>query len=383
MKNLILYGLTTLLWFAATSVAPATGQVEQRARSFSVGKGGSLDVALSSGEVVITAWDRDEVFVKVEGIRDKDLRYVSMEQSGDTVTVKYRPKGGWFSSSGRFDITVPMEFNVNIKTAGGSVEVSGILKGVVKGSTSGGDIRLKQLGGRVEMTTAGGDIRSDDIRGDAYLKTSGGDIRVGDIAGDAELATAGGDIRVRNVGKALKARTAGGDIVVQDVGGDVAITTAGGDIRAGSVSGSASLTTAGGDLVLGSARGEVTAKTAGGDIQLTNLSGSVEAKTAGGAIHVELVPDEKGKSNLVTAAGDVRFFIPASARATIEARIHIEGNWKRLSGNFDIRSDFPPQEYVKNDMKREIRATYVLNGGGHPIVLRTVNSNIEVRALKK
>lgn len=47
------------------------------------------------------------------------------------------------------------------------------------------------------------------------------------------------------------------------------------------------------------------------------------------------------------------------------------------------RSDFKEDSSLRDEDKQEIRSKYILNGGGESIKLETVNSDIEIRRLKK
>jgi DUF4097 and DUF4098 domain-containing protein YvlB len=351
-----------------------------RTQSFSVNKGDTLQVEVESGDIWISGWEKNEVSIKVEGIADEDMESLQMRQSGNIVRVMFSDSHGW-SGYVRFDIQVPNQFDMNLQTSGGDIRLQGNLTGKINGDTSGGDIRLGDIKGRVEMSTSGGDIVAGRVDGDAILQTSGGDIQVQSITSKVELSTSGGDIQVGNVGKSLDASTAGGDIIVGDVGGEADVSTAGGDIQVGKVSGSATMKTAGGDIRLDAATGVVMAKTAGGDLHLKNVSGSVQGETAGGDVEAELRPTGKGRSRLATAGGDVTLFIPENAKATIEARIRVRGHWKESKEEYAVSSDFKSTSYVTDDDMREIRATYVLGGGGEVISLETVNGNIYVRRL--
>jgi DUF4097 and DUF4098 domain-containing protein YvlB len=203
------------------------------------------------------------------------------------------------------------------------------------------------------------------------------------VSGALKVSTAGGDIRVKNVGKSLKANTAGGDIEVGDIGGEASASTAGGDIRVGKVSGKAVLSTSGGDVELKGATGNVSAKTAGGDLKLQGVYGTIEGTTAGGDIVAEIYATGSGGSKLKTAGGKITLNIADNAKANIEAVIKIEDGWSRHSDEYTIFSDFKAENYKKDDNRREIRATYILNGGGDKIILETVNSDIEIKKLIK
>ncbi len=348
---------------------------DSRSKSFTVSKGGNFVLSTGSGDVTLKPWDKNEVFVRVDGIDPEDVDRLEMSQSGNTVTVRFRrSRGSW--SDLRYEISLPAEFSIDLKTAGGDIEVTGPMTGTLEGETAGGDIRLSDVKGRVEFTTAGGDIRTGKVEGDVRLKTAGGDINVVEAAGEVEAATAGGDITVGNVGKSLSAKTSGGDIKIGNVGGEAEVSTSGGDISLGKVSGKARASTAGGDIELRSASGNVSAKTAGGDIKLSDVTGSVEAKTAGGDIRAELNPTGRGSSQLKTAGGEIVLEIPATAKATIEAVIEIDERWTHKE-KYEVRSDFKAENYDKRG--DQIHAVYILNGGGENIYLETVNSNITIR----
>jgi DUF4097 and DUF4098 domain-containing protein YvlB len=374
------------VFMALLVAAPVVAQKEERgvrSRSFSVVKGGKLNVSVSSGDIRVSPWNKAEVYVQAEGIDEDDLDRLKITQAGNNVYVEFRPRRSSWSRSARFEISVPAEFNVEMKTSGGDLEITGPVNGQVSGSTAGGDISLAEVIGTLEMTTSGGDIRAGDIKGNAKLSTSGGDIVVKAVSGEATIRTSGGDISVGSVGKRLDAKTSGGDITIGDVGGDAKVSTAGGDVKVGKVSGAAQLSTSGGNVELRGASGSVIARTAGGDIRLHDITGSIEARTAGGDIRAELIPTGKGRSDLKTAGGDIKLWIPENAKATIEAIIVVQERWGSRRRKYEVRSDFKAESYVEDKDEEEIRARYVLNGGGDTITLETVNSNIEIRKLKK
>ena len=370
---------TLIFLFLTASAFSQNNSESKREQSFSVGKNSSLEVSISGGDLLVKTWEKSEINILVEGLDDEDMDYVKMTQSGDNVRVTYRPQ--WHShGDGRFIMTVPATCKIDLRTSGGDIELQGNLMADVKGSTSGGNIVIEKVKGTVSMSTSGGDVDAGNIDGKADLRTSGGNITLAAVNGEATVNTSGGDIRIEKVGKKLEARTSGGNIEVGDIGGDANLSTAGGDVRVGKVSGSAYLRTAGGDVTLNGASGTVEAKTAGGDIDLKNITGSIDAKTAGGNIKAELNPSGKGESELKTAGGDIKLFIPANAKATIEAVIRLRDDWgSSRKSKYDIKSDFKAETYEKDEDREEIRGKYVLNGGGETIYLETVNGYIEIR----
>ena len=384
MKVLVI-GLLLSLPMMLAQARQAEG--EQRTKSFTVAKGGTLEVRVDGGDIKINVWEKNEVLVKAEGIDDDELDRLKMKQSGNDVLVEFRNRGGWGGWGGshlRFDITVPSQYNADLHTAGGDIEVRGSVNGTIKGSTSGGDVKIDNVkGGKVDLSTSGGDMQTGDVQGDVSLRTSGGNIEMGVVSGEASVSTSGGDISVKSVGKSLKANTSGGNIDIGDVGGEAKVSTSGGDIKVRRVSGSATMSTSGGNIELDGASGTVKASTAGGDISLKNITGSIGASTAGGNVDAELRPSGKGKSKLSSAGGEIVLAIPEDAKATIEATIRIQGRWSSRRSEYKVRSDFKADSYEQNDEDKEIRATYKLNGGGELIELTTVNSNITVKKARK
>lgn len=195
---------------------------------------------------------------------------------------------------------------------------------------------------------------------------------------EMEVFSGGGPIRMGNVSQAVRAQTRGGDITIGDISGPARISTGGGHIKVGEVAGDAMLMTAGGHIILLGGVGLVNARTAGGHISLEKVTGGVEAVSSGGNITVKLVPAGNGKSRLITLGGNIKLFLPETSRVTIKACLRIQGDWETEIRKWDILCDFQIANYVRDREKKEIRATYRLNGGGENITLQAVNGIIEI-----
>ncbi len=357
-----------------------------RSKTFTVSKGGTLVVSVGVGDIRISPQDGNQVEVQASGIDEDELDRLKMSQSGNTVRVTFRPRShGWSSGNIEFEISVPKEFNTDLRTAGGNIEFTGDIKGQIKGSTSGGDIRLAGIAGTVDMSTSGGNVRAGNIQGDGELRTSGGDITLGNVNGELDISTSGGNIDVKSVGKSLRGSTSGGDITIGDVGGEADVSTSGGNIDMGKVSGRATMHTSGGDVSLRGASGSVKASTSGGDMKLMGVSGSIDASTSGGEIDAELYPSGSGRSRLSSSGGTVRLAIPSSAKATIDATIHFGNGWGGWFGGgrerYSIKSDFKADSYEKDEDAGEIRGVYTINGGGSEITLTTSGADIVIRKM--
>ncbi|MCY3772031.1 MAG: DUF4097 family beta strand repeat-containing protein [Gemmatimonadetes bacterium] len=303
----------------------ATGN---RSETFQVERDGRLDLNTRAGDITISTWNKSEAVVTVQGIPSRSAHDLRIRYEGGILRVDYDPRSSRYTINRRnglrFKIDLPAAFDLDLRTGGGDIEVVGDLTGDVRSHTSGGDVTLRDIGGEVELSTSGGDIRVGTVGGDVHLQTSGGDIRVKKASADLDVQTSGGDIRIGQVGNTLEAQTSGGDITIEYVGGKARITTSGGDIEIGELSGNARITTAGGDIELRNAKGELQVKTAGGELELLNVTGSIDARTAGGDVLAEIIPEGTKDSSLISAGGDIVLYVDPKAKATIEARIHVE-----------------------------------------------------------
>jgi DUF4097 and DUF4098 domain-containing protein YvlB len=361
--------------------AGAADPVQDRkfTRTFTVAPGGRLHAVLSTGDIRVTTWQKNEVSLSIDGLTSEDAKTVTAELRGSTVEVEV-DLGHWSSGDVRLDATVPSKFDLDLLTNGGDLAVLGPQSGVLHGATMGGDIRLGALAGTIEMNTMGGDIHADPLQGSVRLATSGGDVAVKAVQGTGLLRTSGGSISIGDVTENLDVSTSGGDILVGDIGGRLNATTAGGDVAAGRVGGEAKIATAGGDITLRGGTGTVQVTTAGGDIVLADATGKIDCTTSGGDIRATLAPGISAHSRFTTAAGDIHLYVPDGLQITIEARIkQRRGGWEDDDDEFTVTSDFPVENRERSPRTGEVRATIQVNGGGNLVSVNTAAGNIEVR----
>ncbi|GJQ61497.1 MAG: hypothetical protein SCALA702_05500 [Melioribacteraceae bacterium] len=230
--------ISVLLILGFTFSVYAGGIKVLHEKTFSVEKGELLELFASTGNVKITTWENDEVYVKVFGnSRAEEKVEFSFDETSRGVKIKAEKRGSnWFNwGSGiklNFEIRVPSRFDTEIKTAGGDIFVAD-LEGENELKTSGGDLTLFNLKGALEAKTSGGKIELEGHEGKAYLGTSGGDIDVKGQDGDIEAKTSGGDIEMNVKSGRVRGSTSGGDVrlVYSGENEGIALSTSGGDIR--------------------------------------------------------------------------------------------------------------------------------------------------------
>jgi Putative adhesin len=286
--------------FAASSLLAAERIYDKRLEAPA---GGRLTLRTDVGSVAIVGSDTHEVVVHAEmnGSDDFLARFAvsaAPDAAGVTVTGRLDRRNwlswfGWhdlFQGKVRFTIDVPRDYAVDMRTAGGSVDVRQ-LNASLRGSTSGGSITIRDVLGAIDTRTSGGSIDAARLRGPTQLRTSGGSIRVTDSTGDLDVHASGGSIRL------------------EAIDGQVGAVTSGGSVHAAvSANRGVSLRTSGGSITLllpASVRASIDAHTSGGRAESTlplseveiavrnHLRGAINGggnsillRTSGGSIHI-------------------------------------------------------------------------------------------------
>lgn len=282
------FHFTGLACLALAATAPLHGRTDETIRkTFDVAPGGSLVADISVGPITVEGTDTSQVdieFVRIvdAGSREEEeeiLREheVTIDQAGNTITIKARgPRGRhggswWRSLFGagerrKFElrVQVPREFNIDVKTAGGGIDIAR-------------------------------------IAGDVKARTSGGGMEFHDIVGDVD------------------GRTSGGGIDIERCQGTVVVHTSGGGIDARDGEGSLSVKTSGGGIDIVRHRGDVEANTSGGGIHCDAIAGNIDAHTSGGSVRAEMTIRPTRACNLSTSGGSVSVTVPEDAALEIDA----------------------------------------------------------------
>lgn len=225
MKIFTKYSVVLILIFAlslthtfASSKHDDTKVIHEK--TFKIAAGKKLNVTADVGDVIVTVWDKSEVYIKVIGNENTSDKFdFSFTGSSDEVTVTAEKKSGWnwFSNiSLKIEVKVPKNFNINA-------------------NTSGGDIRVGGVNGGIYLKTSGGDIWGDRFEGNFFAHTSGGDINLFSSNAKIEANTSGGDIELdyTGVNQGIELKTSGGDIDVRvppDFDAGTELKTSGGDV---------------------------------------------------------------------------------------------------------------------------------------------------------
>jgi len=230
-------------------------------KSFNISPGKNILVEISSGDVKVTYWDKDEVYIKIFGNENAmEKMNFNMEGTEEMIKISGKKKSSissWFSNVNvEVEIKVPAQFNLDISTAGGDIKCGGIT-------------------GKAELNTSGGDIWADKFSGVMNASTSGGNIFLFSRDSNIEAETSGGDIKLEYEGenKGIDLSTSGGDIEVivpTEIKASMELSTSGGDVSC--LLNMSNVKKSSGSRLIGDLKGggqKLSAHTSGGDITVS------------------------------------------------------------------------------------------------------------------
>jgi hypothetical protein len=205
-------------------------------KSIETEDGKTLTASSVAGNIEISVSDKTEVNVKIFGNdeAEKKLIFDSYKtDEGVKVDCGQKKDGNLHNLNLKMVITVPVNYNVDLFTGGGSITVED-LKGAIKMNTSGGNIEINRTKGNITAFTSGGNIATDSTSGNIELSTSGGTIKAVNYVGDISASTLGGHITLKGSNGFIKTSTSGGNIRIDYTGPNNGIdaSTLGGNIIA-------------------------------------------------------------------------------------------------------------------------------------------------------
>lgn len=391
MRSVLSISLAAALALAAVPARAGAGSsdrsVTDKSGQFSTSPGLHLRVATDEGNIRILTGPPAQVSYRVHLETDVDdasaqqiLNAYVLEARNDSdgvVLVGRAPHLRWGRHlSVTIEVTVPHNYSLDLSTDGGNVQIADI-QGRVTAETSGGNISVGQIDGPTRLITDGGNILAKNVGGDLTAQTGGGDITVGSVGGGAILRTGGGHIRVASITGAGRLDTGGGNISLEHAGAGLVVTTGGGEIEVGEASGLVRARTGGGGIRVVRSSGPLELDTGAGSVYLMQAQSAVRASTGAGGITAWFGPDAKLSSSCRLAAGegDIVVYLPKEIAVTVDAQVELGGDHRVV-----VDPAFPLKvTYGEPDEGNQVvRAEGALNGGGAPLILRTVSGNIRL-----
>ena len=265
-------------------------------KTFQINQGKTLKLDASSGNIEISTWDKNEVYVKISGNnRAKEKTEFTFSNDENMVDITAKTKSSfWGWNKGiklKFDIKLPKNFNPETHTSGGNIKLEG-LNGNPNLKTSGGNIYVKNSSGNIRTNTSGGEIRVENVSGSMKLSTSGGNISANNFNGNFDARTSGGNIKLAGNDSKIYAETSGGDIKLDYKGQNkgIELNTSGGDIDINlpaDINAAANLSSSGGRISCDfKGNNAVKVSSSKFEADINNGGNPLYAKTSGGDIEV-------------------------------------------------------------------------------------------------
>jgi DUF4097 and DUF4098 domain-containing protein YvlB len=318
---------TLSLFAVSLLVAQAQGTFDTDT-TVAVQPGTRLRLQNQGGDIVVKAWDRNQLRVQATHSRRNEL---SIVVHGAVAEIESRGRHG-ISSLVDYDITVPTWMALDLGGMYAEVSIEGT-RAPIKVQTLEGNITVRGGAETVALNTVNGKIVVSQARGRLDLHSVSEGIRVTDAQGDVTAETVSGDIDLRNV----DAKT----VDVQTVSGDL--------IYSGRISdgGTYSLLTHSGEITIGIAEGSnatIAVATASGDV---SSSMGLTAERQGRRRQTFRIGNGSANFDLETFSGDVQILRPAEVRARhgdredqpIQPRIKIKRNRPNSNDDHDQEGD--------------------------------------------
>lgn len=313
----------------STSLAQRYDHDEIIEESFDIAKGGLITLDADLGSIVIEGGGGSEVVVSIiKGVNNVNQRNaqelfdryeVSFDERGRGLEIRGdydKPRGRMNyrnSLKVHYELLVPEDVELDIKTAGGSIHV-------------------ENIAGDVNLHTSGGSLQLRDLAGEVIAKTSGGSIQGRNLGNYVDLHTSGGSINIDGAQGALDAKTSGGSINIADVDGPVEAQTSGGTIRLREIAGAVNARTSGGSIeaeIIGQPEDDMRLQTSGGSVTIhldDNVRADIDAKASGGTVSTDFPVTVRGTLKKTQLQGEINGGGPMLTLRTSGGSVRIREN---------------------------------------------------------
>jgi DUF4097 and DUF4098 domain-containing protein YvlB len=167
---------------------------------------GTVELQLTGGEIIVSAWSRDQVRVRATSERSA----IRFDASSAHLSLGLR-SGSRRSGDTRFELTVPIGVRVRASSTSGDIRIAGS-KADVEARTQRGDIVVEDVG-TSEITALSGDVDASGINGELHVNVLSGDVRIRQVTGDVDVKTVSGEIDLRDArSRYVRIGTTNGDI---------------------------------------------------------------------------------------------------------------------------------------------------------------------------
>jgi len=243
VRSKLVFGLV-LAFFLFCGTTVAREFTFEFHREIPVGENPTLFLSNVSGKVTIRSHSLEKVIVdalkvvktesseKAEEVAEK-LK-IEIEKDGEEVSIRTEyPKGRLLrkvSAWVNYQISVPSDTRLNVKTTSADVQIEGIAE-KVRVSTVSGDLQAENVSGVVDFSSVSGDVFLTDIQADLVLEGTSSDIELEQVKGQIRIGCVSGDVGLSGTEGDVEISTTSGDIEVDQSQGRLDLYSISGDVQ--------------------------------------------------------------------------------------------------------------------------------------------------------
>ncbi len=379
--------LSALFCTAMLIATPVSATDNQFTESFDFESGQLLSLDFKAGgSIKIEGWDQPGIEITY-GDKHTTLDHykIDFENNAGGLSVTASELRSNNRSSLYFEFKAPREMVLDLFTAGGGVNLNGLV-GEFSGKTGGGALIIDNVTGEVDLVTAGGRILVQNSTLDGKVRTGGGKVLVDNVNGDLKASSGGGTVTYKSVYSKDGTILSPNKRKLEDASdATVLISNAGGSIKVDQAPEGADVYTGGGRIRVKDADHFVSAKTGGGDIEIDLFAGWVKAGTGAGEIEVFVAENaaDNGDITLSSGTGDILLTLPAGFSMDLSVELGVTNNSSKnytITSDFDIDIDIDDEwNYSRGTPRKYTLGTANLNGGNHRVNISTTNGNVIIK----
>ncbi len=320
-----------------------------------------------------------------------------------------------------FKVGSGKELALNLKEIGGSIQVEGWERDVVKieGEVSGigwdedCELRFKESSSGIRVVPYCGyendgikvrfnikvpkkfdllistatETRITGIEGYLDLKCGNANVEISDFKGKVDVSTANGRLDILNSKIEGSISNVNGNLTIENSNVEGKVTTTNSSMEINTANSGIKVKSVNGRISIDSAKDFVRANTVNGGIEIAELDGWIDAKTINGHVILNMVGNpEEGRRDieLNTMNGDVELFFPANfpMDVDIEIKNDYDGrNRNKYREKYKIVSDYD----LEIEEKERRRGNYEIFGRGkvgsgkHRVRINAVNGDVYLK----
>ena len=194
-----------------------------------LGRNGTVEIQLNSGEIIVTGWSRNHV--RVQGTSERGQ--IRLEATPSHIEIGRSPEHGRHGDT-HVEVSVPEGTRLIVAGNSTDVAVRGV-KGEVDVTTMNGDVEIDNATSRVTFESVSGDVQISRVQGDLRGEAMSGEVGITDVAGEVDVETVSGDLTLHNVrSRYVRAESVSGSIEFEggtENGGRYDFASHSGDVR--------------------------------------------------------------------------------------------------------------------------------------------------------